>query len=332
MAEILRWIAHVLLMTFTVLASAPVVAQDKPLPSWNEGPAKTAIIDFVERVTNRNGQDWVAPEDRVATFDNDGTLWSEQPIYFQGMFIFDRIKAMAPQHPEWREEQPFKAALEGDLKTLAAGGMASLNKLLMTTHAGMTTDEFAVIVTDWLKTARHPRFQRPYNELTFRPMVELIGYLQQSGFRTYIVSGGGVEFMRTWAEDAYGIPPERVIGSTIKLKYDLDNDKPVLRRLSEIEFIDDGPGKPVAIGRLIGKRPIFAAGNSDGDLQMLQWTTLASGPRFGLIVHHTDGEREWEYDRQSMVGKLDKALDEAPRRGWTVVDMKKDWATIYLPH
>jgi phosphoglycolate phosphatase-like HAD superfamily hydrolase len=332
MAEILRWTARVLLMTFTVLASVPVVAQDKPLPSWNEGPAKTAIIDFVERVTNRNGQDWVAPEDRVATFDNDGTLWSEQPIYFQGMFIFDRIKAMAPQHPEWREEQPFKAALEGDLKTLAAGGMASLNKLLMTTHAGMTTDEFAVIVTDWLKTARHPRFQRPYNELTFRPMVELIGYLQQSGFRTYIVSGGGVEFMRTWAEDAYGIPPERVIGSTIKLKYDLDNDKPVLRRLSEIEFIDDGPGKPVAIGRLIGKRPIFAAGNSDGDLQMLQWTTLASGPRFGLIVHHTDGEREWEYDRDSIVGKLDKALDEAPRRGWTVVDMKNDWKTIYSPH
>lgn len=332
MAEILRWTARVLLMTFTMLASAPVVAQDNPLPSWNEGPAKTAIIDFVERVTNQNGQDWVAPEDRVATFDNDGTLWSEQPIYFQGMFIFDRIKAMAPQHPEWRDEQPFKAALEGDLKTLAAGGMASLNKLLMTTHAGMTTDEFAVIVTDWLKTARHPRFQRPYNELTFQPMVELIGYLQRSGFRTYIVSGGGVEFMRTWAEDAYGIPPERVIGSTIKLRYDLDNDKPVLRRLSEIEFIDDGPGKPVAIGRLIGKRPIFAAGNSDGDLQMLQWTTLASGPRFGLIVHHTDGEREWEYDRQSMVGKLDKALDEAPRRGWTIVDMKKDWATIYSPH
>ena len=332
MAEILRWTARVLLITFTMLASAPVVAQDNPLPSWNEGPAKTAIIDFVERVTNQNGQDWVAPEDRVATFDNDGTLWSEQPIYFQGMFIFDRIKAMAPQHPEWREEQPFKAALEGDFQTLAAGGMASLNKLLMTTHAGMTTDEFAVIVTDWLKTARHPRFQRPYNELTFQPMVELIGYLQRSGFRTYIVSGGGVEFMRTWAEDAYGIPPERVIGSTIKLRYDLDNDKPVLRRLSEIEFIDDGPGKPVAIGRLIGKRPIFAAGNSDGDLQMLQWTTLASGPRFGLIVHHTDGEREWEYDRQSMVGKLDKALDEAPRRGWTIVDMKKDWATIYSPH
>lgn len=332
MAEILRWTARVLLITFTMLASAPVVAQDNPLPSWNEGPAKTAIIDFVERVTNQNGQDWVAPEDRVATFDNDGTLWSEQPIYFQGMFVFDRIKAMAPQHPEWREEQPFKAALEGDFQTLAAGGMASLNKLLMTTHAGMTTDEFAVIVTDWLKTARHPRFQQPYNELTFQPMVELIGYLQQSGFRTYIVSGGGVEFMRTWAEDAYGVPPERVIGSTIKLKYDLDNDKPVLRRLSEIEFIDDGPGKPVAIGRLIGKRPIFAAGNSDGDLQMLQWTTLASGPRFGLIVHHTDGEREWEYDRQSMVGKLDKALDEAPRRGWTIVDMKKDWATIYSPH
>jgi phosphoglycolate phosphatase-like HAD superfamily hydrolase len=306
-------------------------AADDPLPSWNDGPSKKAILDFVAKVTKEGSPDFVPVPERVATFDNDGTLWSEQPAYFQGMFVFDRIKAMAPQHPEWQSEQPFKAALEGDLKTLATGGMASLDKLLMTTHAGMTAEDFTAIVADWLKTARHPRFNRPYNELTFQPMVELLGYLSQSGFRTYIVSGGGVEFMRVWAEDAYGIPPERVIGSSIKLKYELIGDKPALRRLAEIDFIDDGPGKPVGIGKVIGKRPIFAAGNSDGDLQMLQWTTLASGPRFGLIVHHTDAEREWSYDRQSAVGKLDKALDEAPRRGWTVVDMKQDWKVVYSP-
>jgi phosphoglycolate phosphatase-like HAD superfamily hydrolase len=313
------------------LWGATAHAQTDPLPSWNDGAAKAAILDFVATTTDPGSPDFVAPEDRIAAFDNDGTLWSEQPAYFQGMFVFDRIKAMAPQHPEWRSEQPFKAALEGDLKTLAAGGMASLDKLLMTTHAGMTAEEFTAIAADWLKTARHPRFNRPYNELTFQPMVELLGYLGQSGFRTYIVSGGGVEFMRVWAEDAYGIPPERVIGSSIKLKYELVGDKPALRRLAEIDFIDDGPGKPVGIGKVIGKRPIFAAGNSDGDLQMLQWTTLASGPRFGLIVHHTDAEREWSYDRQSAIGKLDKALDEAPRRGWTIVDMKQDWKTVYSP-
>jgi phosphoglycolate phosphatase-like HAD superfamily hydrolase len=319
------------LLLVVIAAPMPALAQGDPLPSWNDGPAKSAILDFVKRVTTDGGPEMVPPADRIAVFDNDGTLWSEQPAYFQGMFVFDRIKAMAPQHPEWQSEQPFKAALEGDLKTLATGGMASLDKLLMTTHAGMTAEDFTAIVADWLKTARHPRFNRPYNELTFQPMVELLGYLSQSGFRTYIVSGGGVEFMRVWAEDAYGIPPERVIGSSIKLKYELVGDKPALRRLAEIDFIDDGPGKPVGIGKVIGKRPIFAAGNSDGDLQMLQWTTLASGPRFGLIVHHTDAEREWSYDRQSAVGKLDKALDEAPRRGWTVVDMKQDWKVVYSP-
>jgi phosphoglycolate phosphatase-like HAD superfamily hydrolase len=319
------------LLLVVIAAPMPALAQGDPLPSWNDGPAKSAILDFVKRVTTDGGPEMVPPADRIAVFDNDGTLWSEQPAYFQGMFVFDRIKAMAPQHPEWQSEQPFKAALEGDLKTLATGGMASLDKLLMTTHAGMTAEDFTAIVADWLKTARHPRFNRPYNELTFQPMVELLGYLSQSGFRTYIVSGGGVEFMRVWAEDAYGIPPERVIGSSIKLKYELIGDKPALRRLAEIDFIDDGPGKPVGIGKVIGKRPIFAAGNSDGDLQMLQWTTLASGPRFGLIVHHTDAEREWSYDRQSAVGKLDKALDEAPRRGWTVVDMKQDWKVVYSP-
>jgi phosphoglycolate phosphatase-like HAD superfamily hydrolase len=319
------------LLLVVIAAPMPALAQGDPLPSWNDGPAKSAILDFVKRVTTDGGPEMVPPADRIAVFDNDGTLWSEQPAYFQGMFVFDRIKAMAPQHPEWQSEQPFKAALEGDLKTLATGGMASLDKLLMTTHAGTTAEDFTAIVADWLKTARHPRFNRPYNELTFQPMVELLGYLSQSGFRTYIVSGGGVEFMRVWAEDAYGIPPERVIGSSIKLKYELIGDKPALRRLAEIDFIDDGPGKPVGIGKVIGKRPIFAAGNSDGDLQMLQWTTLASGPRFGLIVHHTDAEREWSYDRQSAVGKLDKALDEAPRRGWTVVDMKQDWKVVYSP-
>ena len=319
------------LLLVVIAAPMPALAQGDPLPSWNDGPAKSVILDFVKRVTTDGGPEMVPPADRIAVFDNDGTLWSEQPAYFQGMFVFDRIKAMAPQHPEWQSEQPFKAALEGDLKTLATGGMASLDKLLMTTHAGMTAEDFTAIVADWLKTARHPRFNRPYNELTFQPMVELLGYLSQSGFRTYIVSGGGVEFMRVWAEDAYGIPPERVIGSSIKLKYELIGDKPALRRLAEIDFIDDGPGKPVGIGKVIGKRPIFAAGNSDGDLQMLQWTTLASGPRFGLIVHHTDAEREWSYDRQSAVGKLDKALDEAPRRGWTVVDMKQDWKVVYSP-
>jgi phosphoglycolate phosphatase-like HAD superfamily hydrolase len=325
-----RW-SWTFLLVAVIVAPMPALAQDDPLPSWNDGLAKSAILDFVKRVTTDGGPEMVPPADRIAVFDNDGTLWSEQPAYFQGMFVFDRIKAMAPQHPEWRSEQPFKAALEGDLKTLAAGGMASLDKLLMTTHAGMTAEEFTAIAADWLKTARHPRFNRPYNELTFQPMVELLGYLGQSGFRTYIVSGGGVEFMRVWAEDAYGIPPERVIGSSIKLKYELVGDKPALRRLAEIDFIDDGPGKPVGIGKVIGKRPIFAAGNSDGDLQMLQWTTLASGPRFGLIVHHTDAEREWSYDRQSAIGKLDKALDEAPRRGWTIVDMKQDWKTVYSP-
>jgi phosphoglycolate phosphatase-like HAD superfamily hydrolase len=319
------------LLVVVIASPTPALAQGDPLPSWNDGPTKSAILDFVKRVTTDGSSELVAPADRIAVFDNDGTLWSEQPNYFQGMFVSDRIKAMATQHPEWRSEQPFKAALEGDLKTLAAGGMASIDKLIMATHAGMTTDEFTAIVTDWMKTARHPRFNRPYNELTYQPMVELIGYLNQNGFRTYIVSGGGVEFMRAWAEDAYGIPPERVIGSSIKLKYELADDKPALRRLAEIDFIDDGPGKPVGIGKVIGKRPIFAAGNSDGDLQMLQWTTLASGPRFGLIVHHTDAEREWSYDRQSAIGKLDKALDEAPRRGWTIVDMKQDWKTVYSP-
>jgi phosphoglycolate phosphatase-like HAD superfamily hydrolase len=331
MTGMLRQLRRACLLLVMIVAPMPALAQGDPLPSWNDGPAKSAILDFVKRVTTDGGPEMVPQADRIAVFDNDGTLWSEQPAYFQGMFVFDRIKAMAPKHPEWQSEQPFKAALEGDLRTLAAGGMASLDKLLMTTHAGMTAEEFTAIAADWLKTARHPRFNRPYNELTFQPMVELLGYLSQSGFRTYIVSGGGVEFMRVWAEDAYGIPPERVIGSSIKLKYELTGDKPALRRLAEIDFIDDGPGKPVGIGKVIGKRPIFAAGNSDGDLQMLQWTTLASGPRFGLIVHHTDAEREWSYDRQSAIGKLEKALDEAPRRGWTIVDMKQDWKVVYSP-
>jgi phosphoserine phosphatase len=304
-------------------------AQDDPLPSWNNGAAKTAITDFVGRTTTEDGPDYVAPAERIAVFDNDGTLWSEQPMYFQLAFAIDRVKAMAPEHPEWKDAEPFKSLLAGDLKGVLASGEKGLGEIMAVTHTGMTTDEFADTVREWMATARHPKFVRPYNELIFQPMVELLAYLRANGFKTFIVSGGGVEFMRPWAEKAYGIPPEQVVGSSGVVTYDLNGDKPVLKKEAKIEFIDDGSGKPVGINRFIGRRPVFAAGNSDGDLQMLQWTTLNEGPRFALIVHHTDAEREWAYDRESHIGKLDKALDEASTRGWTVVDMKADWKTVY---
>ena len=311
------------------LQPLPAWAQSDPLPSWNDGAAKTAIIDFVKRVTTQGGADFVPVEARIATFDNDGTLWSEQPIYFQLAFVFDRIKAMAKDHPDWKQKEPYKAILDGDIKALAASGEKGLIELMTITHTGMSVAEFADIVTDWSRTARHPRFDRLYTELIFQPMLELMAHLRGNGFKTFIVSGGGVEFMRPWVEKVYGIPPEQVVGSSGKTAFKLENDKPVIVKLPEVEFVDDGPGKPVGISRFIGRRPVFAAGNSDGDLQMLQWTTLNDGPRFGLIVHHTDGEREWAYDRQSHMGKLDKALDEAPKRGWLVVDMKSDWKTVY---
>jgi hypothetical protein len=307
---------------------AATVSAD-PLSSWNEGQTKQAIIKFVQEVTNKSSPKYVSPEQRIATFDNDGTLWCEQPMYFQGFFALDRVKALAPQHPEWKERQPFKAILENDMKALAATGEKGMAEIMMTTHAGMTTGEFEKIVKDWLATAKHPRFKRPFTDLIYQPMLELLAYLRENGFKTYIVSGGGVEFMRPWTEKVYGIPPEHVVGSSVKLKLEMRDGKPVLMRLPEIDFIDDGPGKPVGIQKFIGRRPIAAFGNSDGDLQMLQWTATGKGPGFMLLVHHTDAEREWAYDRQSPIGRLDKALDEAQKRGWTVVDMKKDWKRVF---
>ncbi len=301
----------------------------EPLPSWNDGAAKHAIVQFVQRVTNENSPEYVPPDERIATFDNDGTLWSEKPVYFQLLFAIDRIEQLAPEHPEWKTQQPFKAVLEGDQETLANSGMEGVVKLVMASHAGMTTDQFAETVEDWLKTARHPRFQRPYNELVFQPMLELLDYLRRHGFRTYIVSGGGIEFLRVFAEEVYGIPPEQVIGSSIKTKYELRDGVPVIVRLPEIDFIDDKAGKPVGIHKFIGRRPVAAFGNSDGDLQMLQWTAAGEGARFCLLVHHTDAEREWAYSRESHVGRLNVALDEALKRGWTVVDMKQDWRVVY---
>jgi phosphoglycolate phosphatase-like HAD superfamily hydrolase len=310
-------------------ASAQSPSTD-PLPSWNDGAAKQAIVEFVDRVTEEGGPDFVPVEQRIATFDNDGTLWAEQPIYFQLAFALDRIKALTPQHPEWKNAQPFKAVLEGDLKALAAAGEKGLLEIMAATHTGMTTEAFSQVVAEWIATARHPRFERPYIELAYRPMLELLDYLRERGFKTFIVSGGGVEFMRVFAERVYGIPPEQVVGSSGVVTFEMGPDgRPVLRKEAKVEFVDDGPGKPVGINRFIGRRPIAAFGNSDGDLQMLQWTTAGEGPRFGLIVHHTDADREWAYDRDSHIGRLDKALDEAAAAGWTVVDMKNDWKTIF---
>ena len=291
---------------------------------------KKSIVDFVARVTAQGTPDFVPAEQRIATFDNDGTLWTEQPVYFQVAFAFDGIKRLAPQHPEWKTKQPFKAVLDKDMKALAASGQKGLLEIMAATHAGMTTEEFSKSVLDWISTARHPRFKRPYTELVYQPMLELLGYLRANGFKTYIVSGGGIEFMRPWTEKIYGIPPEQVVGSSGVVKFEMGADgKPVLRKLPQIEFVDDGPGKPVGINRFIGRRPIFAFGNSDGDQQMLEWTAAGDGPRFMGLVHHTDAEREYAYDRESKVGKLDKALDEGTAKGWTVVDMKNDWKTIF---
>jgi phosphoglycolate phosphatase-like HAD superfamily hydrolase len=306
------------------------VTSSDMLPSWNEGKSKQSIIDFVTKTTKEGSTDFIPVADRIACFDNDGTLWSEQPMYFQLAFAIDRIKAIGPQHPEWKTTQPFKALLEGDMKTVMAGGEKALLQIVMTTHAGMTTDEFAKTVKDWMATATHPKTGKHYNEMIYQPMVELLQYLRANGYKTFIVSGGGVDFMRPWVEQAYGIPSDQVVGSSGKVKYDTANGKQVLIKLPEINFIDDKEGKSVGIHQYIGKRPVFTAGNSDGDYAMLQWTSTATGyPRFGMIVHHTDAEREWAYDRASHIGKLDKALDEATAKGWTIVDMKQDWKVIF---
>jgi hypothetical protein len=309
--------------------SAPARTAADPLPSWNDAAAKQAIVNFVTAVTRDGSPDFVPVPQRIATFDNDGTLWCEHPMYVQPAFALDRVKAMAPLHPEWKDKQPFKAALEGDMKTLAESGERGLMELVMVTHAGMTSNEFAKIVADWLATARHPRFNRPYTKLVYQPMLELLAYLRANGFKTFIVSGGGVEFMRPWTERVYGVPPEQVVGSSIKTKFEMRDGRPELFRLPEINFIDDKAGKPVGINEFIGRRPIAAFGNSDGDLEMLQWATMSGGVRLGLIVHHTDAEREYAYDRHTPFGELDKALDAAAMNNWTVVSMKDDWKRIF---
>ena len=320
--------ATLAILASPLIASSSAVAQSDPLPSWNGGAPKRAILDFVVRTTTA-GPDFVAVPERIAAFDNDGTLWTEQPVYFEIAFAMDRVRALAPQHTEWKEREPFKSAIAGDLAGVAATGEKGMLELVMATHAGMTVEAFAKIVTDWTVSARHPRFNRPYIELIYQPMLELMTLLRANQFKTFIVSGGGIEFMRPWTEKVYGIPPEQVVGSSGVTKFELRDGKPVLVKEPRVEFVDDGPGKPVGINRFIGRRPVFAFGNSDGDLAMLQYTTAGSGLRLMGIVHHTDAAREYAYDRQSHIGRLDKALDEALQRKWVVVDMKADWNVIY---
>ncbi len=319
---------HPHLAAAILLLATGLRAQD-PLPSWNDTAPKKAIVAFVEKVTKEGSPDFVPAPERIATFDNDGTLWAEQPLYFQFLFVIDRVKALAPQHPEWKEKEPFASVLKGDLKGVAAAGEKGALAMMAATHTGMTTEEFTKTVTDWITTAKHPKTGRLYTEMVYQPMLELLAYLRTNGFKTFIVSGGGIEFMRPWTEKVYGIPPEQVVGSSGKLKFELRDGKPVLVKVPEIELIDDGPGKPAGIQSHIGRRPIASFGNSDGDLQMLQWTAAGSGPHFALIVHHTDADREWAYDRISHIGKLDKAWDEATAKGWTVVSMKDDWKIIF---
>ena len=319
-----RAIAAVAMMCCASLALAA-----DPLPSWNDGEAKHSIVKFVEGVTREGSPDFVPVPERIATFDNDGTLWAEQPIYTQVFFIMDRVKSLAPQHPEWRTEEPFASVLRGDPRGITAGGEAGVAALLTTTHSGMTTDEYSRTVSDWIATARHPKTGQPFTAMVYQPMLELLAYLRANGFKTFIVSGGGIEFMRPWTEKVYGIPPEQVIGSSGGLQFGMKDGRPALLKLPNLVLNDDKEGKPVGIQRHIGRRPIAAFGNSDGDLQMLQWTCSAPGLRLCLYVHHTDGEREWAYDRGSHIGALDKGLDEAKAKDWTVVDMKKDWNKVF---
>jgi hypothetical protein len=300
-----------------------------PLPSWNNGQAKKAILGFVARVSKEGSADFVAPAERIAVFDHDGTLWAEQPMYAQLRFALDRVKELAPQHPEWKNQEPFAALLKGDVNGALAGGERAILPILMATHAGTTTEEFEGIVKRWLARARHPTTNRLYTEMVYQPMLEVLAFLRKNGFKTFIVSGGGVEFMRPWSETVYGVPPEQVIGSSIQTRFEWRNGVPVLVRLPEINFIDDREGKPIGIHNHVGRRPLAAFGNSDADLQMLQWTTAGPGPRLALYLQHTDAQREWAYDRQATFGRLDKGLDEANAKGWIVVDMKNDWKTIY---
>ena len=326
---------NLILLSLVVLAACagatpePAATPGPDLPSWNEGPAKARIEAFVRDVTDPQSPNFVPVGQRVATFDNDGTLWAEQPVYFQLFFVLDRIRAMAPDHPEWTTEEPWKSALAGDMKGVAAAGHAGLEEMLAATHSGMTTDEFAAEVRDWMATAEHPTSGRSFDRMIYAPMVELLRYLEAHDFTVFIVSGGGQDFMRPWAPETYGIPPHRIVGSQGHVHYEIRDDGPVLVKDPEIAMIDDKEGKPVGIHRFIGQRPVIAFGNSDGDFQMLEWTTSGSGPRFGALVHHTDAEREYAYDRESSVGRLDRGLDEAGQRGWLVVDMASDWSRVF---
>ncbi|MCP8466289.1 haloacid dehalogenase-like hydrolase [Pseudomonas sp. ZM23] len=315
---------------FAVLLMLPLLGQaEEALSSWNDGSSRQAIMAFVEAVTTEGSPDYVAPAERIAVFDNDGTLWSEQPMYFQVLFALEEVRRLAPQHPEWKDRQPFKAVLENDRKTLAESGVKGILEIVAATHSGMSTDEFIGNARRWLASARHPRSQKPYTEMVFQPMLELLDYLRAHGFKTYIVSGGEVAFMRAFAEEVYGIVPEQVIGTTLGSRFEDRDGQLSIQRLPKLVHNDDGPGKPESIDSIIGRRPILAFGNSDGDLQMLQWTVAGKGKRLAALVHHTDGEREWAYDRESTVGRLDKALDEARAKGWVVVDMATEWKRIY---
>ena len=324
-----RLICSSLVWLWVLICMMPSIQAADLLPSWNDTDAKQAIVSFVDQVTEESGPNYVDPADRIAVFDNDGTLWAEQPVYFQLLFARDRILDLVSQHPEWREQEPFASLLDGDLEAVLAGGEESVLEIIAASHGGMTTDEFSGIVREWIATATHPSTQRPYNQMVYQPMLELLDFLRAHGFKTYIVSGGGSAFMRPWAGGTYGIPPEQVIGSSVKTKFKLRDGAPVILRLPELEFLNDKAGKPVAINKHIGRKPLFAFGNSDGDLEMLQWTASGPGLRFMGLVHHTDARREWAYDRQSHVGRLDTALDVAKQQGWLIVDMKREWNQIF---
>lgn len=321
--------ATLMVAVFSLATLASTCFAQEPLPSWRDGNSKQQILSFIKKVTDPASKDYVSPPARIATFDNDGTLWAEQPFYFQLMFAFDRVRQLAPSHPDWRSIEPYASIIKGDYKNAMAAGEKPLLKIVAEMHAGVSSEEFNAIVSEWFKIARHPTTQRPYNEMIYQPMLELLDYLRANGFRTFIVSGGGIDFLRVFAEQAYGIPPEQVVGSSLKARYEVRDGVPVIIKQADLNFVDDKEGKPVGIHQYIGRRPIFAAGNSDGDYQMLQWTTTGAGARFGMIVHHTDAKREWAYDRDSAVGHLAKGLDDANAMGWTIVDMKAEWKTVY---
>ena len=317
----------VLLLLGCVSCAKPVPVED-PLPSWNDAAARQAIVSFVDKTTTEGSADYVAVEERIAVFDNDGTLWAEQPLYFQALFIFDRIKALAPDHPEWETQEPFSSVLKGDTNAALAGGKHALVEMAMATHAGLSTEEFSAAVTQWINTAKHPTTGKLYSEMVYQPMLEILQYLRANDYKTFIVSGGGIDFMRPWAERVYGIPPQQIVGSSIKTRYEVVDGIPTLTKVPELNFIDDKEGKPVGIHQHIGRRPTMAFGNSDGDFQMLEWTTGGSGPSLGVYIHHDDADREWAYDRDSHIGRLARGLDEGPERGWIIVSMKDDWSQV----